>query len=289
MSRPRPRLGRGLSSLIPITPEGSGGNEGLPQYIPADQIEPSPEQNRTHFPAEQLRELADSIREHGILQPLLVKRLPHGFELIAGERRLRAAKMVGLHMVPAIVRGEAAVEDSLLLGLIENLQREDLDPIEEARGIQRLIESFGLTHEVAAARLGKNRVAISQSLRLLNACPALQSATASGSVTAGHARALVGLPSQEDQEYGLKVVLARRLSVRQAEKWVQSYKPQARKARPAARLEPAMRAVGDRLRDRYGDSVSLSGSQQRGRIMLSYSTRDELDRIIGLLLHSSPA
>jgi ParB family transcriptional regulator, chromosome partitioning protein len=287
MNRPRARLGRGLESLIPVAPEGPGGSDGVPQYVPIDQVRPSPEQQRKHFAADQLRELADSIRQHGVLQPLLVRRLPDGFELIAGERRWRAARQAGLQKVPAIVRGEVDAHDSLLLGLIENLQREDLDPIEEAQGIRRLIESFGLTHEDAAARLGKHRVAVSQALRLLNGCPALLSATSSGALSAGHARALVGLPSHKDQEYGLKVVLARRLSVRQTEKWVQDYKPQARKARPARAqqgTDPALAELQERLHEGFGDAATISGSADRGRLTISFASREELDRLLTLLL-----
>jgi ParB family chromosome partitioning protein len=283
MSRPRPRLGRGLEALIAVSPDGSAAGEGLPQYVPIDQIRPSPEQQRRHFAPEQLRELADSIREHGVLQPLLLRRLPDAFELIAGERRWRAAQQAGLTRVPAIVRGEVATQESLVLGLIENLQREDLDPIEEAKGIQRLIESFGLTHEEAAARLGKHRVAISQALRLLSGCPALVSATASGAISAGHARALVGLPTAQDQERGLKVVLARRLSVRQAEKWVHGYKPEARKPR-SPRTDSALDAVRARLEELYGDTVTITGSGDRGRMVIGYASSEELDRLVGLLL-----
>jgi ParB family transcriptional regulator, chromosome partitioning protein len=283
MSRPRPRLGRGLEALIPVSQDGSAAGEGLPQYIAIDQIRPSPEQQRKHFAPEQLRELADSIKEHGVLQPLLVRRLPDGFELIAGERRWRASQQAGLTKVPAIVRGEVATQESLVLGLIENLQREDLDPIEEARGIQRLIESFGLTHEEAAARLGKHRVAISQALRLLTGCPALISATAGGAISAGHARALVGLPTLQDQEHGLKVVLARRLSVRQTEKWVQDYKPEARKPRPAKGDSP-LEDIRGRLEQRFGKGVTIAGSPKRGRVTLTYSSKGDLEQLLKLLL-----
>src|SRR5215475_1245435 len=256
MSPQRARgLGRGLQSLIPIAPGSEGQDAGLPQYIDVDQIKPSPEQTRRQFPAEPLRELADSIRLHGLLQPVLVRRLTDGYELIAGERRWRAARLAGVERIPAIVRRDAEPQESLLLGLIENLQREDLDPIEEARGIKRLIEQFGLTHEDAAARLGKHRVAVTQALRLLTACPAVISATAAGAITAGHARALVGLPSPEAQEHGLKVVLSRNMSVRATERWVRDYQPSQPKRRPArsAQNDEASREMGHllaRLRQR---------------------------------------
>jgi ParB family transcriptional regulator, chromosome partitioning protein len=300
MSRPRPRLGRGLEALIPTGPEGGQTGDGLPQYIPIDQIRPSPQQQRSHFPPEQLRELADSIRQHGILQPLLVHRLPRGYELIAGERRWRAAQQAGLTRVPAIVRGEVETRESLILGLIENLQREDLDPIEEAKGIQRLLETFGFTHEEAAAQLGKSRVAISQAVRLLNGCPAVLSATSNGAITAGHARALVGLESHEDQEYGLKVVLSRRLSVRQTEKWVQTYKPQARPPRPRKASSPPeerqvdatdfaeLDEIHSRLAPHFPGRASLSGSPEHGQLSINYTNREELEDLVTRLTSVPP-
>lgn len=292
MSRQRGRaLGRGLEALIPIAPGTEGRGAGLPQFINVDQVKPSPEQSRTHFPAESLRELADSIRQHGILQPILVRRLRDGYELIAGERRLRAARLAGVERVPAIVRHEAETEDSLLLGLIENLQREDLDPIEEARGIRRLIDQFGLTHEEAASRLGKHRVAVTQALRLLTACPAVISATAAGAISAGHARALVGLPTPEAQEQGLKVVLGRHLSVRDIERWVHDYKPAQPKRRPTVvagdgwrHSDDAMAAVLQQLRERFGDGVSASGTRSAGHLTFRYGNEDELQILLGLLL-----
>lgn len=284
-------LGRGLEALIPIAPGSEGREAGLPQFINVDQVKPSPEQMRRQFPAEPLRELADSIRQHGVLQPLLVRRLPDGYELIAGERRWRAARLAGVERVPAIVRHDAGAEDSLLLGLIENLQREDLDPIEEARGIKRLIEQFGLTHEEAAARLGKHRVAVTQALRLLNACPAVISATAAGAITAGHARALVGLPSVEAQEQGLKTALGRHLSVREMERWVRDYKPPQPRRRLAQRsprqleevAEDLLDAVGQ-LRARFGEGASITGSRSLGQVCIRYESEEELDAALSLLL-----
>src|SRR6266536_838177 len=216
MSQPyRPRgLGRGLDALIPMS---RGGDVLVPQMIAVDQIRPSRQQVRSRFDAEPLGELAESIRLHGVLQPILVRRLVEGYELIAGERRWRAARLAGLNTVPAVIRAGAGDDEQLVLGLIENLQRTDLDPIEEARGLRRLIEEFGLTHEEVAQRLGKHRVSVTQSLRLLGGCAAVQSAIASGVIAAGHARALIALDTQAAQEHGLKVVVARHLSVRQTE------------------------------------------------------------------------
>jgi ParB family transcriptional regulator, chromosome partitioning protein len=292
MSRQRGRaLGRGLEALIPISSGMEGHDSGLPQFIDVDQVKPSPEQMRKRFPAESLRELADSIRQHGVLQPILVRRLPDGYELIAGERRWRAARLAGLQRIPAIVKRDAGTQDSLLLGLIENLQREDLDPIEEARGIKRLIEQFGLTHEEAANRLGKHRVAVTQALRLLNACPAVLSATAAGAISAGHARALVGLPSPEAQEQGLKVVLGRRLSVRDTERWVHDYKPAQPRRRPQTiagtgdpLVDETMTQVVKQLEERFGETVSVSGSRTRGHVTLRYASTEELDDLLTFLL-----
>src|SRR5215831_10792940 len=173
MTQPRFRgLGRGLEALIPMSRDGGAM---VPQMIAIDQIRPSRLQVRTRFDSEPLGELADSIRQHGVLQPLLVRKHVDGYELIAGERRWRAARLAGLTSVPAVVRNDTGSDQQLVLGLIENLQRSDLDPIEEARGLHRLTEEFGLTHEEVAQRIGKHRVSVTQSLRLLGAAPAVQS------------------------------------------------------------------------------------------------------------------
>lgn len=279
MSAIRPRgLGRGLHALIPL-PTGPGA--AVSKLIPLDEIRPSPEQMRRQFPADSLRELADSIREHGVLQPVLVRPLADGYELIAGERRWRAARQAGLERIPAVVREDAADDESLLLGLVENLQREDLDPIEEARGIQRLIDQFGLTQEEAATRLGKGRVSVAQSLTLLRACPAVASATASGAISSGHARALIGLPTPEDQERGLRLVLARRLNVRQTENWVRSYRPAT--PRPTRSLSAlAVDGLARQIAEALGAPVRISGAA-RGRITIEFTSRRQLEGIAARL------
>src|SRR6266849_1711458 len=252
MSQPRPRgLGRGLDALIPMSSEGEAL---VPRMIAVDQIRPSRQQVRSRFEAEPLGELAESIRLHGVLQPLLVRPLGDGYELIAGERRWRAARLAGLRTVPAVVRADANSDEQLVLGLIENLQRTDLDPIEEARGLRRLIEEFALTHEEVAQRLGKHRVSVTQSMRLLSGCPAVQSAVASGVITAGHARALIVLAGQPAQEQGLKVVIAKHLSVRQAENWVRTYRPR-RKQRVDSTAE--LRAIAADVESKLGLPIKL--------------------------------
>jgi ParB family transcriptional regulator, chromosome partitioning protein len=257
------------------------GGALVPQMIAVDQIRPSHLQVRTRFDAEPLGELAESIRRHGVLQPLLVRRHADGYELIAGERRWRAARIAGLASVPAVVRSETENDDQLVLGLIENLQRADLDPVEEARGLQRLTEEFGLTHEEVAVRIGKHRVSVTQSLRLLTACPAVQSAVGAGAISAGHARALIALEGTAAQEHGLKVVLGRRLSVRQTENWVRTYRP---KRTPARGESAELRALGAEIEAALGLPVRFKGSGKRGRIEIKYSSREELERVCAKLV-----
>ena len=271
-------LGRGLDALIPMSRDGDAM---VPQMIAVDQIRPSHQQVRTRFDAEPLGELADSIRRHGVLQPLLVRRLTDGYELIAGERRWRAARLAGLTAVPAVVRQDAGNDAQLVLGLIENLQRSDLDPIEEAGGLKRLTEEFGLTHEEVAQRIGRHRVSVSQALRLLNGCAAIKSSVAAGVISAGHARALIGLESQAAQEHGLKVVVARRLSVRQTENWVRTYKP---RRRPRTDASAELRALAAQVETRLGVPAKISGSMNRGKVELKYSSREELERVCAKLV-----
>src|ERR1700693_5440744 len=279
MSQSRMRgLGRGLEALIPMSRDGGAL---VPQMIAVDQIRPSHQQVRTRFDAEPLGELAESIRLHGVLQPLLVRRLPDGYELIAGERRWRAARLAGLTSVPAVVRSDAGNDEQLVLGLIENLQREDLDPVEEAHGLRRLTEEFGLTHDEVAQRIGKHRVSVSQSLRLLNGCSAIQSSVAAGVISAGHARALIALESQGAQEHGLKVVVARHLSVRQAENWVRTYKPRRRRPTDAS---AELRALAAALETKLGVPTKIAGSMNRGQLEIRYSSREELERVCAKLV-----
>lgn len=271
-------LGRGLEALIPMSREGEAM---VPQMIAVDQIRPSHQQVRSRFDAEPLGELAESIRQHGVLQPLLVRRTGEGYELIAGERRWRAARLAGLNSVPAVVRNDAGNDAQLVLGLIENLQRADLDPIEEARGLKHLTEDFGLTHDEVAQRIGKHRVSVTQSLRLLGGCAAVQSAVAAGAITAGHARALIALENQAAQEHGLKVVIAKRLSVRQTENWVRTYRPR----RVLRNNSPAeLRGFAAEAEIRLGVPVKISGTPNRGKIELRYSSREELERVCAKLV-----
>jgi ParB family chromosome partitioning protein len=179
------------------------------------------------------------------------------------------------------VRNDAGNDAQLVLGLIENLQRADLDPIEEARGLKRLIEEFNLTHDEVAQRIGKHRVSVTQSLRLLGGCAAVQSSVAAGAISAGHARALIALESQTAQEHGLKVVIAKRLSVRQTENWVRTYKPR----RLLRNTAPAdLRNVAANIESNIGIPVKITGTLNRGKIELRYSSREELERVCAKLV-----
>jgi ParB family chromosome partitioning protein len=271
-------LGRGLDALIPMSRDGEAM---VPQMIAVDQIRPSHQQVRSRFDAEPLGELAESIRQHGVLQPLLVRRTADGYELIAGERRWRAARLAGVSAVPAVVRNDAGNDAQLVLGLIENLQRTDLDPIEEARGLKRLTEEFSLTHDEVAQRIGKHRVSVTQSLRLLGGCAAVQSSVAAGAITAGHARALIALDTQTAQEHGLKVVIAKRLSVRQTENWVRTYKP---RRLPRNNAPAELRNIAANVESTLGVPVKITGTLNRGKIELRYSSREELERVCAKLV-----
>jgi len=257
------------------------GEAMVPQMIAVDQIRPSHQQVRTRFDAEPLGELAESIRQHGVLQPLLVRRLADGYELIAGERRWRAARLAGLSAVPAVVRSDAGNDAQLVLGLIENLQRSDLDPIEEARGLKRLTEEFSLTHDDVAQRIGKHRVSVTQSMRLLNGCAAIQSAVAMGAISAGHARALIALESEPAQEHGLKVVIAKRMSVRQTESWVRTYQPR----RPQRSAAPAeLRRIAAEVESKLGLPARVRGNLNRGRMEVRSPSGEELARVCAKLV-----
>ena len=220
MSRKR-GLGRGLEALIPAGEESLAGSDA-PRRLPLDDLRPNPRQPRRDIPRSELEELAASIREHGVLQPLVVTPASDGdgYLLIAGGRRLEAARMVGLETVPVVVR-VADERQSLEMALVENLQRADLDPLESADGYRQLVEDFGLSHEEVAKRVGKSRSTVSNTLRLLKLPASVRQALASGRLSEGHARALLALPTPQAQSAAAQTVLKRSLNVRQTEELVQ--------------------------------------------------------------------
>jgi ParB family chromosome partitioning protein len=272
-------LGRGLSALIP--------QRALPEAavvaVPLAHIRPSPYQPRRHVDDAGLQELAASIREHGVLQPVLVTETLDGYQLIAGERRVRASRLAGLERIPALVR-QLADRDQLEVALVENVQRADLDPIEEALAYRQLIDEFGLTQEQVSDRVGKARATIANTLRLLDLHASVQAAIVDGAVTEGHGRALAGLPL-DGQAQVLRTVVRQGLSVRQTEELVRRLR-EPRPIAPAStqRLDPDLERVETNLRERLGTKVSLSRSRTGGKIVIEYYSDEELNRLYERLI-----
>jgi len=273
-------LGRGLESLIPTSYAGVATADV--RDLPTTSVRPHPDQPRRTFDPDELQALADSIRAHGVLQPILVVERDDGFTIVAGERRLRAAALAGLQTIPAIVRN-ANEQEQLEVALVENIQRADLNAIEEARAYQHLIDAFGLTQERVAERVGRSRPAIANSLRILGTAPEVQAAVAEGAISGGHARALAGLPSHAGQIVVLATVVARALSVRQTEALVASAQTEAtlRTAAPAgAASDPDMEDMEARLRNALGTKVTISPGRKGGRITITWYDDDDLARLV---------
>jgi ParB family chromosome partitioning protein len=278
-------LGRGLNALLgdpDIQPQGEGSVS-----LPISQVEPGLNQPRKRFDGDALADLADSIRVHGIIQPLTVRRLASGYyQIIAGERRWRAAKLAGLAEVPAVII-EADDRKVMELGLIENLQREDLTPAEEARGYQVLIQEYGLTQEQVAQRLGKSRPAVTNSLRLLSLPEDLMDLVEEGKLSAGHARAILALPTPALQRAAAKKVVEGQLSVRQTEALVKALQKQQEKEDNPAPEEPDLSLyLGELEKDltgRLGRKVKIAHRGKKGRIELEYYDDQDLESLLTLL------
>ena len=278
-------LGKGLGALLGDfdAPQESGA--GRVQQISIYKVEPNPDQPRRSFDEEALQALADSITAHGILQPLTVRELPGGYyQIIAGERRWRAARMAGLHEVPVLVI-EADDRKVMELALIENLQREDLNPLEEAKGYRVLMEEYGLSQEKAAERVGKSRSAVANSLRLLQLCPEVLALVEDGSLSAGHARAIVSLPTAKLQENAAQKVLALRLSVRQTEALCKKLM-QAPKEEEPPQVLPTVDYYAECARDlskQLGRGAKIVNGRRKGRIELEYYGQEDLQRLLDAL------
>ncbi len=274
-------LGRGLDALL-----GSGEGEAAARdalaTLAVDALEPGRFQPRTRMDQDALAELAESIRAQGVMQPILVRPLSEGrYEIVAGERRWRAARMAGLASVPALVR-EVPDSHALAIGLIENIQREDLNPLEQAAGMKRLIDEFGMTHAQAAEALGRSRTGITNTLRLLELAAPVQELLRTGKLDMGHARALLALPALKQIELAREAA-ARQLSVRQVE-----HRVNALLTRPAPRTnKPVDRDVArleEEMSQRLGTRVEIkSGKASAGRLILHYSNHDQLDALLGKL------
>ncbi|MDP9353606.1 MAG: ParB/RepB/Spo0J family partition protein [Chloroflexota bacterium] len=270
-SRPRGGLGRGLDALIPQA------ETPAPLSAPVDAISTNPYQPRASMDEEQLEGLADSIRENGLLQPLLVQRDGDQYRLIAGHRRLEAARMAGLQEVPIMLRSETG-DNPLLLALVENLQRADLSPLDEAAAYRELSRRFGLSTEEIATRTGKSRSAVANSIRLLDLTPEVKDLLEQGRLSEGHARALLGLRDPQAQVQAAHLVVERGLNVRQTEVLVKQLLGGGgeRTPRPA---DPQMQDMEGRFRDALGTKVSLSGSPRGGKITIHYYSEEELSAL----------
>jgi len=273
MRRPGSGLGRGLSALIPQRDDHRGSVE-----IPVSSIARNPYQPRHSVEQGALEQLAASIAEHGVLQPILVTQTPAGYRLVAGERRLRAAELAGLERIPALVRS-VGEQEQLAFALIENLQRSDLNALEEAHAFRRLADEFGLTQADVAQRVGRSRSAVANTLRLLDTAAAVQDALAEGSITEGHARALGGL-EPAGQEEALQVVLARSLSVRETEELVRRrVDPRPRRRSPADASTPELERLESGLREVLATKVRVTRGRRGGRISIEYYTDEDLGRL----------
>jgi ParB family transcriptional regulator, chromosome partitioning protein len=274
-------LGRGLGALLSSSSETI--TTAPPIELPITAIGPNPNQPRKDFDDNALRDLSDSLRHSGLLQPLVVRRMGDGYQLIVGERRWRAAKLAGIERVPVIVR-EASDSESLELALVENLLREDLNPMEEAEAYQRLLAEFGWTQEELAQRVGRDRSTIANCLRLIKLPDLVQADLRAGRLTMGHARALLSLPGAAEQLRLREEILAHSWSVRTTEADVQRCR--SKSSRRAARLAPEIGAVEVSLRSALASRVRLFGNESAGRIEVAYSSREELDRLVELIVGS---
>ncbi len=282
-AQPRKALGRGLAALIPTAPGAAPATASAPglRSLPVERIHPSKGQPRKTFAPEALAELAGSIKEQGVLQPIVVRRRGDEYELVAGERRWRAASQAGLREIPALVK-ELSDAEALEVALIENIQREDLDPLEEAEAFGRLIREYGLTQDQVAEAVGKSRVTVTNSLRLLKLPEAVLAMLADGRLTAGHARALMTLTSEAALVKLANDVVARGLSVRDTERLARLAQAPAKK-KSSGKATPAEAQVEERLQRSLGTKVRLKQRRGKGRIEIFFHSLDELDRLLDKL------
>jgi ParB family chromosome partitioning protein len=289
-SSSRQALGRGLSALIPKSSGGAGV-----ETVDIDLIVPNPHQPRARFDKSALEELATSIREHGVLQPVIVTRVESDlgvatYQLVAGERRVQAARLAGVTHMPVVVK-EAAGNELLEIALVENLQREDLNPIEEAAAFKRLADEFGMTQDQVAKRVGRSRAAVTNTLRLLLLEDDIRASLVSGQITEGHARALLAIEDSGMRLDAWRRIVADALTVRELEEIARNLKqvsgkiPKAGKLK-AKRTDPEVRAIEDELRTALGARVAVSKGKRGGRIVIRFHNDDELEGILHRLTSS---
>ena len=293
-------LGRGLDALFADhalvdkaeqekaleTTNKAGNNDGKYneiRYININDISPNEKQPRKVFDESKIKELSDSILEHGIIQPLVVRKHPRGFEIVAGERRWRAAKMAGLREIPCILR-EFSDSENMLVAIIENMQREDLNPIEEATGLNEMIRVYGMTQEEVSKSVSKSRPYITNALRLLKLPSEIQDLVSDGKITTGHARALINIDSKKLQADICRRIVEDGLSVREVEKLAAGEK-KAQKTKKVKEKSNEILWVEDKLKSAYGTKVTIKEKGKKGSIEIEYYSKDELNRLVELLMN----
>lgn len=273
-------LGKGLGALIPEEEkiEDTKGN-----LISINLIKPNVDQPRKEFDKEKIMNLANSIKEHGIIQPLILKKQDESYVIVAGERRWRAAKEIGIKEIPAIVM-ELTDKQVLEISLIENIQREDLNPIEEAKAYKKLIDDFDLTQEELSLKIGKSRVAITNTLRLLNLDEMVQQFLIEGIITEGHGRALLALPNLNMQHEICQRIIDENLSVRDTEKVIKNLlNPQNKESKKKVETQPYLNDVKSKLENHFGTKVVINAKKNKGKIEIEYYSNDDLQRILDII------
>lgn len=276
------RLGKGLGALIGDGPQTTEHEVGL-QEIDVNDIDPNAAQPRKHFDNEKLSELAQSIQTYGIVQPIIVQQNGARYTIIAGERRYRAARIAGLKKVPVVVK-EFSQSELMEVSLVENLQREDLNPIEEAQAMRLLMDEYKLTQDELSSRLGKSRSAVANTLRLLSLPDSVCAFVISGALSSGHARCLVALENDDDKLQIAELIVAQGLSVRETEALIRTRNKPVQSEPKAAHSDPEMQAAEKSLADALGTRVQISGDYKRGKITLAYYNPDQLQSLFDFLM-----
>ena len=278
----RQALGKGIEALIPETKDEEKRGKSLME-LEIEKIKPNPYQPRERYDPKKLAELANSIKEKGLIQPVVVRRTPSGFELIAGERRLKAAKNLGLKLIPALIMENLDKAGMLEITLVENVQREDLNPIETARGYQRLSSELGLTQEGISNRVGKERSSVANTLRLINLPEQIQTMILDDKLSEGHARAILAVRDSNKQLGLARKIIKARLSVRETEALVYPERRKKGKKKRLRILAPRLQEIEDKLKGLFGTSVRLVQRKKRGRIEIEFYSEDDLGRILEIL------
>ncbi|MDP4091918.1 MAG: ParB/RepB/Spo0J family partition protein [Bacillota bacterium] len=272
-------LGKGLGALI--TSADMSSEESFVKEIKINEIEPNVNQPRKNFNNEKLAQLSESIKQHGVVQPIIVKREDDTYRIIAGERRWRAARMAGLATVPVVVR-DVTNKQLMELALIENIQREDLNPIEEAEAYEKLLKEFNMTQEELSNTVGKSRPAIANSLRLLNLSETIKNFLINEELSSGHARALLAIEDKKLQEKAVEEIISKSLNVRDTEKLIKKLLTKS-KPKKADLLKEEYADIEEKLKNIFGTKVKLLSNNKRGKIMIEYYSNDELERILELV------